>query len=385
MNVWHFSARYYNFGDYALALGMRNIFCKWFSDRLIFKTFDTHDFAFDRFSLRHLNDTADLLLVGGGGLIHEFGGRWLFQMPTPLVRQLRVPAIFYGLGYNAFRGQPDIGRGVIANIRALQAKAISFSVRNDGSRERLERLGISAPEVADPGFFVDGEYVRPVAEPYVVVQLAGDCKPLRGYSLEALCGGIAEFVRHALGRGLRVVLAPHVREDIALGDAVIERLGSPAGLSSWDYFAMLREGQTINGLAYYKHAEFVVAMRGHSQICPMAMGTPVITVANHEKHLGLIAKLGLSPCVVEAADPNLGPKLIEKAGWLQRERTRLLAEYRTAVDGMTQHTGQFVRELRSKYNAALQGAGGTDGSLKERVESFLYRTARDVRLPGESA
>jgi polysaccharide pyruvyl transferase WcaK-like protein len=379
MNAWHFHARYYNFGDYALAVGLRNVFSRWFSEALIYKTFDTHSVVFTRPLVGSLNETADLLLVGGGGLIHEFGGQWLFHMPTGLIPDLCVPMIFYGLGYNAFRGDGGLSPAVIENIMALRAKALSFSVRNDGSRERLARFGIDAPEVADPGFFVDGDYARPLEEPYIVVQLAGDCVRSRGYAVEALVDGIACYASHALRSGLRVILAPHVRHDIALGEAVAERLGRPPGLGSWNFFEMLREEHTPRGLAFYKHARHVVAMRGHSQICPIGMGTPVITVANHDKHVGLIANLGVRSYYVEASDPNLGSKLVELEGEIERSRDSIAAEYRSAISRMIEHTAEFLSKLKRGYDRALPlQRAGPPQSMRSRLRSALAGAATRV-------
>ncbi len=42
MDVWHAYARYYNFGDHALGVGVRNIMARYFSDRLLFRTIDCH-------------------------------------------------------------------------------------------------------------------------------------------------------------------------------------------------------------------------------------------------------------------------------------------------------------------------------------------------------
>jgi len=46
MNAWHVYARYYNIGDYALGLGVRNVFARWFNGALVFKTHDTHTLIF---------------------------------------------------------------------------------------------------------------------------------------------------------------------------------------------------------------------------------------------------------------------------------------------------------------------------------------------------
>ena len=312
MNIWHFYARYYNFGDYALGVGMRNILTRYCRDNYIFKLFDTHGFSFDIKTIDTVNASADLLLVGGGGLIHEFRGKWLFALPDILIPRLEVPVIFYGLGYNAFPGQPDISRKIITNIKRLQEKAISFSVRDDGSKERLAKVGIEVPDVPDPGFFVDTCYPRPSIDGrYVVIQLANDMKKYRGFEDNALLRGIQKIVEFLIKRNYKVVLAPHVRVDIILFDKLMNSMRNPRGLSIWDLYDLLRDEHTLKGLAYYKYADFVITMRGHGQICPMAMGTPVITISNHEKNLGLLKKRKVSPLSVNVQDVQLVDRLLD--------------------------------------------------------------------------
>ena len=192
MRTWHVYTRYHNFGDYALGLGLRALFEQYFGEPSVFELHDAHTLSFDANLVAKLNTSADLLLVGGGGLIRGHGDRWLFQMPDAVISSVRVPMIFYGLGYNNFPDEPDISPAIVENLRRLQERALGFSVRNDGSQERLARLGLEAKEVPDPGFFVDGNYpLPPVRRPYVVLQIAHAIPGVREYSEANL---VAELV-----------------------------------------------------------------------------------------------------------------------------------------------------------------------------------------------
>ena len=309
MNAWHIYARYYNFGDCALGVGVRNVFCKYSKLNCLFKLVDTHDLEVDEKFVARLNESADLLLVGGGGLLYGPRGRrdrWMFNLPTRLVTTVRVPMIFYSLGYNVFPGQADLGPEALENIRALQEHAVSFSVRNDGSRERLATLGISALEVPDPGFFVDDEYPFPgVPRPYVLLQLANDKPDYRQFDESLLLKGVQQVVRFLIGKEYTVVLAPHTRPDVELCVKLANAIQHP-NVRMWDLFHVLRDEHVLAGLSYYKHAAFVMAMRGHAQICPIGMTTPVISILNHAKHRGLLERLDVPSLAVEALDPALG-------------------------------------------------------------------------------
>ena len=351
MNVWHVYARYYNFGDYALGIGLRNLFTRYFDPELLFKVFDVHTLHFDERVLDNLNASADLLLVGGGGLIHGFAGdKWMFRMPEELVPKMKVPCIVYGLGYNQFRGEGDIHPRIIENLKLLSRKCLSFSVRNDGSKEEMQRLGIDVPEVPDPGFFVDDDYPRPSIDgEYVLIQLANDMKHARGFDETALLSNMERVVRYLMQRGYKIVLCPHVRDDDGLGRRLIERMGNPAGVFSWNWFEIIRDEYNFKGLSYYKHAKIVIGMRGHAQICSAGMLTPVITVGNHRKHFGLIKKLQLPEHYVEANDPQLAEKMITMIDDIEANFDFIKMKYKNSLEEMTDLSAVFIKKLAEKY------------------------------------
>lgn len=350
MNVWHVYARYYNFGDYALGVGIRNLFSKYFSSSLLFKLFDTHTLEFNEILLEEMNSTADLLLVGGGGLIHGFAGtKWMFKMPDQLINKVKVPSIIYGVGYNQFRGEPELSPEIIKNLRLLQEHFDSFTVRNDGSREELERLGLFFSEVPDPGFFIDGDYSKPDIEgEYVILQLANDIKHARNFQDENLLLHLSQIVNYLLEEGYKVVLCPHVRIDIELGLKLTEILGHPKDLITWDWFDVMRDENTLKGLAYYKHARFVIGMRGHAQICPIGMGTPVISVGNHRKHLDLLRKLNLKNYYVEVNAPDLSDQVISMVKQIEDEREIIKLGYFDVMQRLTYQAKSHLEGLRNK-------------------------------------
>ncbi len=352
MNVWQYYARYYNFGDYGLGVGVRNIFKKYFDNNLIFKLFDVHDFKFDGKIVRKMNESADLVLVGGGGLIHGSHSKWMFNMPYGLISKIEAPIIFYGLGYNNFRGQMDLSNKIVKNIKMLQNKAISFTVRNDGTKERLEKLGLSLAEVPDPGFFVDCEYPRIDNKQYVVIQLANDMRKHRGFDENHLISSIKEVINFLIKKNYKVILAPHVRADILLCERLLDLADKDETIKMWDFFDILRDEHTLKGLSYYKHASFVIGMRGHSQIFSIGLGVPVITVSNHDKNRGLLKNLKVQELIVEVNEPKLVKRLIEMISLIEDDYAKIKEEYHTKICEMTEFTEKFLRNIRPDFDKA---------------------------------
>jgi polysaccharide pyruvyl transferase WcaK-like protein len=346
MNVWHFYARYYNFGDHALAVGLRNLFLKYFSKQLIFKTFNVHQEIFDKNLVNRLNGTADLLLIGGGGLIHGSKDKWLLQIPDQLIEKIRVPIICYGLGYNVFPGEKGITKSIVRNISLLQKKAVFFSVRNDGSKEKLLQFGIDAPEVPDPGFFVDCDYnAPPVKKPYTVIQLANDMKHNRGFNEDSLVIQITSIIKLLLEKNYSIVLAPHVRADIELADRIRKNFGNSNDIFQWDFFDFLRDEKIYRGLSFYKYADFVIAMRGHSQIFSIAMAVPVISLGSHYKNMELLEKLNVPKMYIPVNKNEFAKEIINCVSQIEKDRQEIQRKYMMVTSSLEKQAGDAIRSI----------------------------------------
>lgn len=351
INVYHIYARQYNFGDYALGVGLRNIFLRYFKPNILFKPIDIHTLEFDRQFIDKVNKDADLVVVGGGGLIHGFAGdRWMLNLPSELIPEIKVPMLFYGLGYNQFRGEAELSEEIITNLRLLKEKALAFSVRNDKSKEELLRLGLEFDQVPDSGFFVNENIPsRPIKEKYVIIQLAYDMKERRSIQDNSIIEHFAEISKFLLLRGYKVVFCPHVRKDSEISDRIIKRVNRPDQVFSWDWYQMIREANTSLGLSYYKHAEFTISMRGHAQICPIGLGTPVISVISHRKNIDLLKELELEKYSVEIGDIELSQKIKLLVEDVERNREEIKARYQTINEELTKQAQEYLEELSKKF------------------------------------
>ncbi len=212
------------------------------------------------------------------------------------------------------------------------------------------RLGVDLPEVPDPGFFVDDDYVRPPIEgDFVAIQLANDMKLARGFDDTTFLSHMEAICRYLLQKGYKIVLCPHVRDDDILGRQLIANMGNPKGISSWDWFDIIRDECNFKGLSYYKHAKLVLGMRGHAQICPAGMLTPVITIGNHRKHLDLLKKQGLPQYYVEVNDNLLSEKAIMMIDDILANYQVVRTNYENALTAMTNATSMFLRDLAVKF------------------------------------
>lgn len=350
MKVLHAYCLNYNIGDHVLGIGVKNLLRKYLTVDLIAET-NLQGTRFDRYYIENVvNKRFDLLVIGGGGIIHgaHWPNGWFWLIERELIKEIKIPFIVYGVGYNYFKaegGIPEIGRD---HLRETQARAAYFSVRNDGSMERMEAdLNLRMPEVPDPGFHLtegespdDSAGSEPGEKQWVIVQLADD-KPEFRYRSSADRLKFIENMRGVtkkLALKYRVLFAPHVYEDLSISRMVAN--GIP-GACVWDFskFAFDRCGECLH---FYKSAAFVLAMRGHGQIIPMGFNVPVIAMENHPKHAGLMKKVGLGEYGISIDVEGFAEKIWSLVERLENSR-----------DSYTQRLRRLNAQFRDKTAAAF--------------------------------
>ena len=348
MRILHTYCLNYNLGDHALGIGVKNVLRHYLDVDLIAET-NLQGTRFDDEFIHRTNRDYDLLVIGGGGIIHgaHWPNGWFWLIDQVKIKEIRIPFVVYAAGYNYFRGECGIPERGVRHLAETIRYAKFFCVRNDGSYERLkERTGLSVPEVPDPGFHVglDMEYQRPLDEQYVVVQLAND-KPQFRFGNDQ---NRANFIRRMrkvieyLSSRIQVILAPHVLDDVGLCRAVAEGIRNTV---VWK-FGSFAFDHVATAIAYYKYAELVLAMRGHAQILPIGFNVPVISLENHDKNQGLLRKLSLERFNVSIHDEGLSDKVIGLVEEVRASKDQLRNQYlmlNKGLDAKTQSTWEVIR------------------------------------------
>ena len=348
LKVLHTYCLNYNLGDYALGIGVKNLLRQFFSIDFIAET-NLQGREFNRYYIHEvINKRYDLLVIGGGGIIHgsHWPNGWFWLIDIDLIKEIKIPFIVFGVGYNYWKEEKKIPERAIEHLKETKKWAAYFSVRNDGSAKRLlEDTGISARIIPDPGFHIDlnTKYDRIILEDYVIIQLANDKPEYRFGNLENKKKFIAHMkeVTKRLAENYKVVFAPHVYEDIELSASISEGIQNSL---VWD-FGYYSFDHVNEAIAHYKYSSFVLAMRGHGQILPIAFKTPIISIENHPKHRGLMEELGLSDYNVKVGDDNFVKKIFQKIDLVSNSNlTSTYKEIRLALNQTTEREFIFIKE-----------------------------------------
>lgn len=383
LRVLHIASHEINVGDGALngaiRQGIRDV-----HDGPV--EFDLADVAVFRKELSVAElDGYDLVVVGGGGGISNGAHARRTGTPMPLdletYRRTRTPFAFVGLGHNIFAGQTFKHAPALTRLLAeVERKGDVFSVRNDGSRQRLMLdLGDAARivrEIPDPGFFVRSARQPPLEagpRPFALVQVAGDSitdrvRPSRWggiigrvQSREAkamLAEKIAEVALHLWTRhGLDILLTPHIHHDVPLCSDIMRRLYAQAGAAA--LHRPFRVGGTPHPnhaeafFARYRAARLVIGMRGHAVICGIGLRCPTIALSSHPKVSEFLASCDLSAWSVPLGNATV-PALIDRCDTLLADD----APYFSARDAA-------VVDFKDRFEGVLADAVALGGARRQ--------------------
>jgi polysaccharide pyruvyl transferase WcaK-like protein len=358
LKILHAYCLNHNLGDYALGIGVKNLLRSYLPVDLIAET-NLQGQVFNEYYIDNVvNKKYDLLVVGGGGIIHgaHWPNGWFWLIDEALIERIKIPFVVYGAGYNYFEGEagvPDIGK---RHLKKTIECAAFFSLRNDESVQRFqEQLDVEVNEVPDPGFHVNLGRSYPCKEstPFVLIQLANDKPELRFGDERSQQEFISEFrkVVQVLAKRYKIIFTPHVFDDIELSNKVAQGI---ANTEVWP-FSEFAFDHVDECLGYYEKAEFVIAMRGHAQIVPVAFNTPVIALENHPKHGGLMRKLGLSEYIISVLSDNLFEELTQKIELLENEYFDYVESLKRINDELLMWSERSIINLRRAVLLQTEG------------------------------
>jgi polysaccharide pyruvyl transferase WcaK-like protein len=330
-----------NWGDKALGLGTQNVFSK----NLGIKNYEVIPLETFTADINKL-ENQDLIIVGGGGIIRE-----LLSAYRGSFASFNSPTIGYALGLNTFvdsNGQDSLlSQSNSTLLRSVITRDFKyFSVRNDDTKENLEKIGLSLPETPDPGLWsgMNLSNSNTKKEEYVIIQLAGDMYWNRFFFNEVDIISFTKrinIVKNFLNqRGYNVCFAYHRIED----KYFLKYITQP--FQEWTWNTTM---PTVpQGLINYRDAKFVIGMRGHAQIIPFGFGVPPIALVNQSKNYSFMQKVGLERYCVNIKEKLLELTLEEKISELENEYDYVKKHIRSQLKVMDQQVVEEFKIIKEK-------------------------------------
>lgn len=310
--------------------------------------------------VQRLNTQARGIVIGGGGLLlrdtnpNAHSG-WQWHCPTDLMRQITTPIVVFAIGYNRFRGQEEFAPVFRESVTQLVSQSAFFSLRNQGSIRALrDYLPSQLHEkiLYQPCPTTVLRYFYPVYEsvpfgegpPRLALNIAFDRHQLRFAGREdEILTAVAQSMRRAADQGWQIHLALHSRDD----DHVIPWLLR----ERVPYQTATLIGRPVGEiLAFYKQISLSVGMRGHSQMIPFGLGSPILSLISHDKLRYFLEDIGHEEWGVDVHEPELAQRLTGAISRVENEIRPLQTQIWGAQQQLwqiTQRNLQIIQEALS--------------------------------------
>jgi polysaccharide pyruvyl transferase CsaB len=240
---------------------------------------------------RHV-EHLDMLVVGGGGILHD-GEAQTYLREAQLAQRLGIPTMTYAVGAGPL-GEPDDVRCVRETLERMDA----VTVRDAGAKRILEDAGVDCriEVTADPALLLPPEPVPPLmlraegvrgGRPLVGMSIRerGPAAPdLDPAAYNALLAQTADYVVERFGA--TVLFVPMEPHDVRLAHGVISSMASAhhARVLTGGY----RPGELLGLMG---HLEMVVAMRLHLLMFAAVAGVPLMPLPYAAKVEDFVASI----------------------------------------------------------------------------------------------
>jgi polysaccharide pyruvyl transferase CsaB len=337
---------------------------------------------------------SDLVVVGGGGLFHEYwgfdpdavltSGQWgigCFGAPGVLAALAGRPFVLHAVGVG-----PLFSEHARRFLRALAGSAAAVSVRDEPSREELVRCGVPADAVrvtADPGFLFRPAPRARAAELLGAAGIALDDGPLWGvaarpWQLGVVAGRTEAQIAGALERvlerrGGRVLLLPFQTLPGGLADdaATAERIRAGLRPDQVERVHVLPPFEDPADLAAVVGiCDAVLAVRLHALVFAGLAAVPAVVLSYDPKVRSHAERLGLGELTLELPDAE-APAIAELLERALAERARFAAGLRTVVAGLAAEAAADAARL-----AGLIGGKGA-AALAPEMAAVVSRATRN--------
>ena len=283
---------------------------------------------------------ADLFILGGGGLLHDYrGALYSWLMEVVLAKALGTQVALYALGAGPIRRKSGI-----LLTQAILSRTDLITVRDQDSKELLQRIGIRSPDIevtADPSVLLSPATVVNIHSVPAKVFHRSEDIPLVGISLRPW------FPYTVKDQKLAHEKESHFKMTLAqTADALIDRLGARIVFIPMHFGDRARDASICEGvLALMKSSDkayllserctprqmmtllgeidIVIGMRLHSLILAATMNVPVIGIIYDPKIIGFMSSINQDEYAIDIEDLHVERCLsLVESVWLHRDQIR---------------------------------------------------------------
>ena len=334
-------------------------------------------FAINRFS--------KALLVGGHGMMMSDSGSansgWLFNISIANLKRVKVPMIFFAIGYNAFRRQSPFPPIFNSHIEECVRKAIFFGLRNYGSIESV-KTHISAAShdlikfqpcpTTMLSLYEELPQVMPQKE--IGICLAFDRFIYRfKIDFDEVIAQLVRYKEHYERAGYKIVFFVHSGKDLEHEKCkAFEKYGVQV-------FPLV--GLSINEVyEFYKSKKLIVGMRGHSLMIPFGLRVPCISLTNQDKQKFFMEIIGHADRTIEVDSSDFYSKLVKESDYIfdnyDKELEYIDMKQREFFNITKSNINHIMEQLNMNQDARNSNGGGYKSLIFSELASAITTERR---------
>ncbi|RJP27540.1 MAG: polysaccharide pyruvyl transferase family protein [Candidatus Omnitrophota bacterium] len=332
---------------------------------------------FDERFVELINESDGMIINGavtinGREYLKNAGMR--FDLPYALWSKIQKPLIFYGISYRHWSGQPFYHASQLRRSIEfiLNSPLMIFGVRNDGTKEWLERqVGIASEKIVsipDMGLFVTGEagYFPQIRNQYKNLILAfnnedaeyrygiparpskteeNDVNPYRERRSDILKKIGHTVERLAAEWNLNMILVPHYFDDFSMVSEFVSHCRPQLAHQHMVSTGLLPVSATRHFYGFYSKADAAMSMRVHSMSPSIGLGIPMIPVITQERMRVYLKEAELSDWSIDAFSPHLEEQLYESLTTLLRNPESIQMRFAAARRRFREQCRAFNRKV----------------------------------------
>ena len=260
--------------------------------RLTYRVNSIYTFAFPRF-LRRMGKTR-LYINGGGSLMQDVTSHrslWFYLFTISAAKRLGCQVMMYGCGIGPIHSPANRRRAA----KVLQKSVDAITLRDTHSREELEDMGVTNPEIilsADPTVIlpaapepvIDGLLESQGIDPhgrYIGFAL----RPWPGFEQKAaVFGAAADYAYEKYG--LTPVFLPIERRlDVGAAKLAAQHMKAP-------HYILPETGSSDHTIGLFARMQVVVSMRLHALVFAAGQGVPLVGVVYDQKISSFLSYIG---------------------------------------------------------------------------------------------
>ena len=362
-----------------LHIGVHNSLNKNAGDTLLFdlvrKTFEK--FFFDvEWDLKQLWDPISendietinkkyhgIILGGGGVLLKDQKGAdsslsgWQWNIDVKQVDKIRVPLIVFAIGYNRFRNQEDFDEIFKHNITSVVSKSSFFGLRNSGSKKALKNyLSVELVKKLNKQFcpttfanhLIDSDLKTYIGKEHTIAfNPAFDREEMRfGLQINKILNRLSLILKDSKKLGFNLILVAHKDIDLKMEKFLIE--------NNVDYtLKNLTNSSSNEILQFYSSVSIAVGMRGHAQMIPFGLGTPIFSIVTHDKLSFFLEDIDKSEWGEELFSENLKNNLFKLLNKVKINRNKIQQEIIECQKKIWNETSDNMEIIKSIITAKI--------------------------------